>query len=200
MGRNGVGKTTFLKVIMGLHARRRRRAQASTATTCSAAPAEQRARLGIGYVPQGREIFPQLDVEENLRIGLVGAGQEGHHPREGVRALPGAREDAAPARRRPLGRAAAAAGHRPGAGAGPQAAHPRRADRGHPAQHRARDRRRPHAPQPGGQADRPAGRAEAPLRPPGGRSLRHHGPRAHRRLGRRWPSLADDLVHKHLGV
>jgi urea transport system ATP-binding protein len=70
MGRNGVGKTTLLKVIMGL----------LPATSGSiklgeqeiaGRPAELRARVGIGYVPQGREIFPQLDVEENLRIGLV---------------------------------------------------------------------------------------------------------------------------------
>jgi urea transport system ATP-binding protein len=70
MGRNGVGKSTLLKVIMGL--------LPSTSgaikldgTDIAGKPAELRARLGIGYVPQGREIFPQLDVEENLRIGLV---------------------------------------------------------------------------------------------------------------------------------
>src|SRR5206468_8477600 len=40
-------------------------------------PAELRARIGIGYVPQGREIFPQLDVEENLRISLVGGRKKG---------------------------------------------------------------------------------------------------------------------------
>ena len=70
MGRNGMGKTTLLKCIMGLlpatsgehHVRRDR-----SAASC---PAEARARLGIGYVPQGREIFSQLTVEENLRIGL----------------------------------------------------------------------------------------------------------------------------------
>lgn len=70
MGRNGVGKSTLLKVIMGL--------LPSTSgsiklegTDIAGKPAELRARIGIGYVPQGREIFPQLDVEENLRIGLV---------------------------------------------------------------------------------------------------------------------------------
>jgi len=70
MGRNGVGKSTLLKVIMGL--------LPSTSgsiklegTDIAGKPAELRARVGIGYVPQGREIFPQLDVEENLRIGLV---------------------------------------------------------------------------------------------------------------------------------
>jgi urea transport system ATP-binding protein len=69
MGRNGMGKTTLLKCIMGL-------LPASSGditfgeTKLLGLAAEQRARLGIGYVPQGREIFPQLTVEENLRIGL----------------------------------------------------------------------------------------------------------------------------------
>jgi urea transport system ATP-binding protein len=69
MGRNGMGKTTLLKCIMGLQS-------ASSGgiafegidlVKCSA---EQRAKLGIGYVPQGREIFSHLTVEENLRVGL----------------------------------------------------------------------------------------------------------------------------------
>jgi len=69
MGRNGMGKTTLLKCIMGLLP------ASSGKTTFEGVdlldrPAEQRARLGIGYVPQGREIFPQLTVEENLRVGL----------------------------------------------------------------------------------------------------------------------------------
>jgi len=69
MGRNGMGKTTLLKCIMGL------------VPTSSGGirfdgeelrhrNAEERARLGIGYVPQGREIFSHLTVEENLRIGI----------------------------------------------------------------------------------------------------------------------------------
>ena len=70
MGRNGMGKTTLLKCIMGLLPATLRRASRSTAPICAALPPEQRARLGIGYVPQGREIFPQLTVEENLRVGL----------------------------------------------------------------------------------------------------------------------------------
>src|ERR1700684_741874 len=69
MGRNGMGKTTLLKCVMGLQ-------QASSGGIAFDGidllklPAEQRARLGIGYVPQGREIFSQLTVEENLRVGL----------------------------------------------------------------------------------------------------------------------------------
>ena len=69
MGRNGMGKTTLLKCVMGL-------LPAASGTIVfddrdlRLEPAEARARLGIGYVPQGREIFPQLTVEENLRVGL----------------------------------------------------------------------------------------------------------------------------------
>jgi urea transport system ATP-binding protein len=69
MGRNGVGKTTLLKCIMGLLP------ASSGAITFDGinllkSPVEERAKLGIGYVPQGREIFSQLTVEENLRMGL----------------------------------------------------------------------------------------------------------------------------------
>ncbi len=69
MGRNGMGKTTLLKCIMGLLP------ATSGAITFDGndllhSPAEQRAKLGIGYVPQGREIFSHLTVEENLRVGL----------------------------------------------------------------------------------------------------------------------------------
>lgn len=69
MGRNGMGKTTLLKAIMGLLPIKTgsiRFAGQDLATQV----AETRARLGIGYVPQGRQIFSQLTVEENLLIGL----------------------------------------------------------------------------------------------------------------------------------
>lgn len=69
MGRNGVGKTTLLNTLMG-----QLKAKSGTMhfadkeiSNCSV---EERASLGIGYVPQGRQIFPLLSVEENLRIGL----------------------------------------------------------------------------------------------------------------------------------
>ncbi|MEH6550359.1 MAG: urea ABC transporter ATP-binding subunit UrtE [Pseudomonadales bacterium] len=75
MGRNGVGKTTLLKCIMGLLP-----VQSGSIglgdTELTRLAAEQRAKLGVGYVPQGREIFSQLTVEENLRIGL-GARSDG---------------------------------------------------------------------------------------------------------------------------
>lgn len=69
MGRNGVGKTTLLKVIMGLLPAKTGECLLD-GTNILPLAAERRARLGVGYVPQGRDIFPQLTVEENLRIGL----------------------------------------------------------------------------------------------------------------------------------
>ena len=69
MGRNGMGKTTLLRCIMGLQPVRSGGIEFEGGDLLKCA-AEQRARLGIGYVPQGREIFSQLTVEENLRIGL----------------------------------------------------------------------------------------------------------------------------------
>lgn len=72
MGRNGVGKTTLMKVIMGLLPARGGRIRFA-GTDLLRLPAHRRARLGIGYVPQGREIFAQMTVEENLRTGLAAA-------------------------------------------------------------------------------------------------------------------------------
>ena len=69
MGRNGVGKTTLLQCIMGLLPLQSGSIN-YTGTDLTKASAEKRANLGIGYVPQGRQIFPALTVEENLQIGL----------------------------------------------------------------------------------------------------------------------------------
>ena len=69
MGRNGMGKTTLLRCIMGLLPATSGKLHFD-GTEMMGRPSEERARLGIGYVPQGREIFPRLTVEENLRIGL----------------------------------------------------------------------------------------------------------------------------------
>jgi urea transport system ATP-binding protein len=69
MGRNGVGKTTLLKAIMGLLPARRGEIRAAGKALNALAP-EKRAKSGIAYVPQGREIFPKLTIEENLRLGL----------------------------------------------------------------------------------------------------------------------------------
>jgi urea transport system ATP-binding protein len=79
MGRNGVGKSTLLKVIMGLLPSTSGSIKLDGADIAGK-PAELRARIGIGYVPQGREIFPQLDVEENLRIGLVASRKKKELP------------------------------------------------------------------------------------------------------------------------
>jgi urea transport system ATP-binding protein len=74
MGRNGVGKTTLLKTIMGLLPARRGRIVLDGVDMTRWSP-DRRARAGIGYVPQGREIFPHLTVEENLRMSLLGCGR-----------------------------------------------------------------------------------------------------------------------------
>ena len=77
MGRNGVGKTTTLKSIMGL------RKITSGAITMNGVEIacwnpEARVRAGIGYVPQGREIFPALTVLENLQISQTAVGKKSH--------------------------------------------------------------------------------------------------------------------------
>jgi len=71
MGRNGVGKTTLLKAVMGLLPTRGGRVMLDGADVTGWAP-DRRARAGIGYVPQGREIFPHLTVAENLRVPMLG--------------------------------------------------------------------------------------------------------------------------------
>ena len=76
LGHNGMGKTTLLRTLIGAL-----RATAGTVTLngvdiTRAAP-HARARLGMAYVPQGREIFPALSVTDNLRMGLVKTGQPG---------------------------------------------------------------------------------------------------------------------------
>ncbi|MFZ5511139.1 MAG: urea ABC transporter ATP-binding subunit UrtE [Pseudomonadota bacterium] len=70
LGRNGVGKTTLLKCLMGLVPVASGRIAFGEADITRALPHE-RVRAGIGYVPQGREIFPRLTVQENLQMGLA---------------------------------------------------------------------------------------------------------------------------------
>ena len=70
LGRNGVGKTTLLKSLMGLVPIRKGHISFQGHTITNATPYE-RARAGIGYVPQGRDIFNRLTVEDNLRMGLA---------------------------------------------------------------------------------------------------------------------------------
>ena len=73
LGRNGVGKTTLLKSIMGLLPLRSGSITFHGQDLTVLSP-DERARRGIGYVPQGRDIFPDLTVYENLRVGLVARG------------------------------------------------------------------------------------------------------------------------------
>jgi urea transport system ATP-binding protein len=70
LGRNGVGKTTLLKCLMGLVPARTGKV-IFAGEDLTQAPPYRRVAAGIGYVPQGREIFPRLTVEENLRMGLA---------------------------------------------------------------------------------------------------------------------------------
>ncbi|HMH49728.1 MAG TPA: urea ABC transporter ATP-binding subunit UrtE [Candidatus Acidoferrum sp.] len=74
MGRNGVGKTTLLRATMGLLPARAGRVRFDGADVTRWSP-DRRARAGIGYVPQGREIFPHLTVAENLRMAHLGCGR-----------------------------------------------------------------------------------------------------------------------------
>ena len=75
MGRNGVGKTTTLKAITGLVTPDAGSVKLSETELVGLKP-DARARAGLGYVPQGRDIFPQLTVWENLRIGALAQGRK----------------------------------------------------------------------------------------------------------------------------
>src|SRR6185295_3381731 len=88
MGRNGAGKTTLLKTVMGLLPATGGTIRIGDRDITRARP-EDRARLGIGYVPQGREVFAQLTVEENLLLGLsAGASKNGGLPEEAFQLFP----------------------------------------------------------------------------------------------------------------
>jgi urea transport system ATP-binding protein len=76
MGRNGVGKTTTLKSIMGMAKTDAGTIKLGDVDLSSMKP-DQRARSGLGYVPQGRDIFPHLTVWENLKVSLVVHGAKG---------------------------------------------------------------------------------------------------------------------------
>jgi urea transport system ATP-binding protein len=74
MGRNGVGKTTTLKSIIGMVRADAGSIKLGDADLSGLRP-EMRARQGLGYVPQGRDIFPNLTVQENLHIGAIAQGR-----------------------------------------------------------------------------------------------------------------------------
>jgi branched-chain amino acid transport system ATP-binding protein len=73
LGHNGMGKTTLLRTLMGFVPAARGRVVFDGADVTHEPP-YARARRGLGYVPQGREIFPGLTVRDNLRMGFVGRG------------------------------------------------------------------------------------------------------------------------------
>ena len=75
LGHNGMGKTTLLKALMGFVPAQRGRI-VFDGVDVTPEPPYARARRGLGYVPQGREIFPGLSVRDNLRMGFVGRGVE----------------------------------------------------------------------------------------------------------------------------
>jgi urea transport system ATP-binding protein len=79
LGRNGVGKTTLLKTLMGLVPAANGAVRFADRDLTHARP-EERARAGMGYVPQGREIFGRLSVEENLEMGLATRPRGSHVP------------------------------------------------------------------------------------------------------------------------
>ena len=81
LGRNGVGKTTLLKSVMGVVPVKTGTIRLDGTDITHATPYE-RVRRGIGYVPQGREIFARLTVEENLRMGLASQGNGAGVPAE----------------------------------------------------------------------------------------------------------------------
>ena len=73
LGHNGMGKTTLLRTLMGFVPAQRGRITFDE-VDITREPPYARARRGLGYVPQGREIFPGLSVRDNLRMGFAGRG------------------------------------------------------------------------------------------------------------------------------
>ncbi|MGN0605513.1 MAG: urea ABC transporter ATP-binding subunit UrtE [Oscillospiraceae bacterium] len=79
IGRNGVGKSTTLKSIMGI-VKTPKGSVVFDGNEIIKKPVYERVRLGIGYVPQGRDIFPQMTVQENIELGLQPIGGKGKIP------------------------------------------------------------------------------------------------------------------------
>ena len=87
LGRNGMGKSTLLRAVIGL-VQTRRGSIHFNETDVSHLPAHARSRLGIGYVPQGRMVFPRLSVRENLQVAAFAAGQRASRVEELLRTFP----------------------------------------------------------------------------------------------------------------
>jgi urea ABC transporter ATP-binding protein UrtE len=94
LGRNGMGKSTLLRTVIGLVQTRRGSIQFNE-TDVSHLPAHARSRLGIGYVPQGKMIFPRLSVRENLQVAAFAAGRNACRVEELLRTFPVLYEKAA---------------------------------------------------------------------------------------------------------
>jgi ABC-type ATPase involved in cell division len=173
LGRNGVGKTTLLKCIIGL--------TDHTAgeilfdgTDIAALPTHERARAGVGYVPQGREIIAEFTVRNNILMGCYARP-------DGKRAIPPLVLEMFPYIRDNLGRPGGllSGGQQQQlaiARAGERAQDPaaRRADRGHSAEHRRAHPGDHRAPQSGARPDDRSGRAECRLCPRRLAPFRHH--------------------------
>ena len=115
LGRNGVGKTSLLDALMGQHPVSSGSIMWEGQDVTALKPAD-RARRGIAYVPQGREIFPLLTVEENLQTGFAPLKRDQRSIPDDVFSLFPSQQHAAAARWRSFRRAAAAACDRPRAG------------------------------------------------------------------------------------
>src|SRR3979490_1000006 len=89
LGRNGVGKTTLLRTLMGVVPSRTGESVFNVRDLTKVKPYE-RVRAGLGYVPQGREIFPRLTVEENLEMGLATRPRGPRVPERILEMVPGA--------------------------------------------------------------------------------------------------------------
>src|ERR1700730_17528897 len=76
IGRNGVGKSTLMRTLIGLLPPTEG-SIVFKGQDVSSLVAHRRARLGIGYVPQGRDVFPRMSVEENLKVGAMVNGKTG---------------------------------------------------------------------------------------------------------------------------
>ena len=164
LGHNGMGKTTLMRTLMGLVRATDGSIVFDGAEVTRESP-HRRARRGLGYVPQGREIFPRLSVIDNLRMAAAAAGETSYDAvdavlrdfprlrpmldREGAALSGGEQQILAIARCLCHAAAADAA---------------RRADRGYPAVDRRADRGIDLRPETGAQSDRGPGRAEPGFR------------------------------------
>ena len=182
----------------------RRAARSSSRARMSAHwPRIARARLGIGYVPQGRDVFPRMTVEENLRVGEIDRRQAGTRPTTSA--------SMALSRSSPSGAASAPAPCRAASSSSsaigrvlvgrPVADPARRAVRGHPAVDRPGHRPHHHRSQPADRRHDRLRRAEPRHDPRHGAALLRHGQGAHRRGADAPLDLQDrDLVRRHLAV